>query len=196
MVAHTNLSKSSRTFAFCFGFMEGKGHSRQLRKLLLKAGFQLAPLTQADIIIAHSAGCALIPKQATPKLVIYTGMPLILARPKSTWVKVSLPRRKDGSLRHGLIIRVRNSYYTVRHIKRNVGIMRDPRIAQPVIFPKVQSVFIANRHDPWPKGAELNRLIDEQPWAFLSLPGAHENLWHEPERYIPIINHYAKQVLA
>jgi len=180
------------TFAVCYGFMEGVGHSRRLRKLLVKAGFRPSPVTEADIIIAHSAGCVLIPANAKPKLVVYTGMPLALARPQSTWVKATLPRIKDGNLRRELLARLNNTYYGLRHVKRNLGIMRDPKIAKPVIFPKAQTVFIANRYDPWPKGPELDKLVAKQPWAFISLPGTHESLWKEPDRYVAILEHYAR----
>lgn len=189
---HTNSKSKPVHFAICYGFMEGPGHSRSLRKQLQTAGFVKTNLHVADIIIAHSAGCVLLPADATPKLVIYTGMPLVLARPQHTWVHASWPHLKNGQWKHELRNRSNNTYYGLRNLKRNVSIMRDPKIAQPVIFPKAQAVFIANRHDPWPKGPELDKLVESHPWAFISLPGKHENLWEKPGHYVNIINHYAR----
>src|SRR5579864_2793078 len=190
-MAATNSNKPL-TFAICYGFMEGSAHGRRLRQQLHQAGFKASKVHEAELIVAHSAGCVLIPADAKPKLVIYTGMPLVLARPQRTWVRATWPRLKKGQWKHELTTRSHNTYYGVRHLKRNLSIMRDPKIAQPVIFPRAQTVFIANQHDPWPKGEELDKLVTQHPWVFLSLPGPHEHLWHAPHDYVTIIDHYAR----
>ena len=175
------------TFAICYGFMEGTDHGKKLSRLLEKNGYRKAKKSSADIIIAHSAGCWLIPPDANPKIVVYIGMPLVMARPTKTWINASLTSLMHDPIIRNLNVRLKNTYDGMAHPIRNLQIMRQPKIAQPVIFPQAKSIFIANRYDPWPKGQYLDSLIENKPWAFIGMPGAHEHLWEEPKSYVAII---------
>jgi hypothetical protein len=66
------------------------------------------------------------------------------------------------------------------------------RTAQPRILPQVPAIFIANRHDPWPHAAQLQSYVADHPWAFIHLPGSHDDIWEHSERYVAIITHYAR----
>jgi hypothetical protein len=159
---------------------------------LLKASGHLpAAVEQADIIIAHSAGCWLIPKSAKPRLIIYVGMPLSQAKPLRTWRRAILNNYRQGVLQNlqGLLI---STYYLLRQPRRNSKIWHMAKDAQPVIFSGVMSVFIANHDDPWPHAAKLHQYLAEQDWSFISLPGSHDDIEHHSERYVAIINHYAR----
>jgi hypothetical protein len=157
--------------------MGGPGHSRTFRKLMIQAGFQPTVITMADIILAHSAACWLIPETARPKVVTYVGI-------------------RRGQLMQQLHTRSHNTYYAFRQPIRNFGIMRHPKIAQPVIFPTAQTLFVANRYDPWPRGPSLKTFLTTKPWVFIGMPGSHENIWEDPRNYVTILNHYAKRLLA
>jgi hypothetical protein len=176
--------------------MGGPGHSRTFRKLMIQAGFQPTVITMADIILAHSAACWLIPETARPKVVTYVGMPLVMARPRDTWIRASLLSLRRGQLMQQLHTRSHNTYYAFRQPIRNFGIMRHPKIAQPVIFPTAQTLFVANRYDPWPRGPSLKTFLTTKPWVFIGMPGSHENIWEDPRNYVTILNHYAKRLLA
>ena len=191
-MAIINSGSEQPSFAVSYGFTEGNLHSRRLRKQLRAMGFRQAPLASADIIVAHSTGCCLIPQSAQPKLVIYIGMPLVMARPRKAWVQANLANFKDGHIMHNIAIRLKNTGTGLRHPWRNVSMLRKPIIGIPSLFPKAQSVFIANRDDPWPRGPELDSFIASKPWAFISLSGAHDNVWNDSIQYLNIINHYAK----
>jgi hypothetical protein len=80
-MAHTKSKhrkiRRSCTYAIVYGFISGPGLGRQLRDLLNSAGLTETPdINKADVLVAHSAGCLLIPAEARPKLVIYVGATL------------------------------------------------------------------------------------------------------------------------
>jgi hypothetical protein len=193
-MAYTNSKrKAEPSFAIIYGLNGGSLPGRKLSRLFKEAGWKPAKQAgEADLIIAHSAGCWLIPPSAEPKLVMYVGMPLAQATPRRTWAAANKVAFQKGGIKHSLKIRAQNAYYQVRQPRRNLGIIRRAKTAQPVIFPKAQSIFIANRHDPWLKSETLQTYLDNQEWAFISLPGVHDDIWKHPERYAAIINHYAR----
>lgn len=193
-MADTNFNNV--TFAISYGFMEGHLHGRGLTKGLAKRGFHSSDLDQADIIIAHSAGCGLIPADSKPSLVVYIGMPLHMAKPKRQWAGVTLTSLTKGNPLKDLVTRAKNSYHGVINIRRNIRIMQNPQLGEPALFPGAKAVFIANRYDAWPRGPGLERFVDQKPWAFISLPGTHEDIWENPEKYVDIIEVYAKRLLA
>lgn len=191
--------ESSRplTFAISYGFVEGSFHALKLDRLLKKAGFVPAKnMHDADIIIAHSAGCWLIPNNAKPKLVIYVGMPLPLTSAQKTWLKSNwLSMRlfiSKGHVFQMLRIGLLNTYYALLQPRRSLDIIHGSKSAQPVIFPDSSTVFIANRHDPWPRSKQLDNYVESNGWSFLSLPGSHNNIWQHPIYYVDIIKKYAR----
>lgn len=185
---------SPKTYAISYGLAGGPAHSRQLRKLLGAAGFRRAPLHKADIVIAHSAGCWLLPTDLKPTLVIYVGMPLAVENPRQTWSTATRLGARHSPVRHTVNNRLKNTYYQLLQPRRNIEIIRMAKHAQPVIFPGVrQAVFIANRHDPWPGNAGfLQNFAKNADWAFVGLPGTHDDIWGRPERYVEVIKHYAR----
>ena len=190
----TISSRKPISFAICYGFVSGPAHGRRLRQELEHAGFTVADIEVADIIIVHSGGCWLIPARSQPKLIIYVGMPLALDRPTLT-----LARAQRASFSPGkghplpnLKVRILNIYYLLRQGRRNFALVRQAKVAKLVEFPAAQTVFIANHYDPWPQSAALKDLISSKPWAFLGLQGTHDNIWEEPVVYAAIIEHYAR----
>jgi hypothetical protein len=193
MVSTASKRKAEPSFAISYGLAGGMGHGRKITKLLKEAGWEQAKqVSEADIIIAHSAGCWLIPLSAQPKLVVYVGMPLAQSSPRRTWAATNRLAFQKAGIKNSLKVRIKGSYYYLREPRRNWGIIRRARTGQPVIFSKAQSVFIANRHDPWTQSETLQTYLDNRDWAFINLPGPHGDMWHHPERYVAIIKHYAR----
>lgn len=193
MAAIASKPKAELNFAISYGLAGGRGHGRKFSKLLQQAGWKPAKqASDADIIIAHSAGCWLIPRSAKPKLVLYIGMPLAQAAPRRTWAAARKIAFQKSSLKYSLKTNIQSGYYVSCQLRRTWGIIRQAKTAQPVIFPKARSVFIANRHDLWPQSETLQTYLENRDWAFISLPGIHDDIWEHPERYVAIINHYAR----
>lgn len=195
-MANTKSTKHL-SFAYSYGFTEGKVHSRKLTALLKKAGYTLSDNpASADIIIAHSAGCWYKLDQLDPRLIIYVGMPLPTKRAGSIWLQANKMSFK-ALLKQGKFFRLLksicfNAGYMLRHPLRNLDIIRKAEHALPVSFNNALTVFVMNRYDPWPQSNRLTKLIGSEPWSFVSLSGMHNNLWHEPEKYVKLINHYAR----
>ncbi|HEX7632993.1 MAG TPA: hypothetical protein VF401_01560 [Candidatus Saccharimonadales bacterium] len=187
-------TSSKPSFALSYGFVGGPAHGQKLRKLATQAGFVPTSLDKADIIIAHSAGCWLIPTSVQPKLVIYVGMPLAMARAPRTWIRANLESFKEGNVMQNFSLRLKNTHYGLRQPLRNLGIIREAntKIGNPVIIASTSAIFIANHDDPWPRSEEHQQaLMNTQAWAFIGMPGDHNNIWYQPERYVAIMEHYA-----
>lgn len=193
MANTSSKTKPSLSSAISYGLSGGPAHARKISKLLRQAGYTPTKnFIDADVVIAHSAGCWLIPDTARPKMVVYIGMPLAQARPRRTWMTANTASFIKGNVLRNTQTRFKNTYYWLRQPVRNVNIVRNAKIARPVILPGVPAVFISNRHDPWPKSERLQTHLDTKDWAFISLPGTHDDIWEHPERYVAIINHYAR----
>jgi hypothetical protein len=88
-------------------------------------------------------------------------------------------------------------FYAITQPRRNSRIIRaTAHVSQPKPPKDAHVVFIANRHDPWPRSAHLDEFIESLPFSFISLPGAHNSIWYEPALYVAIISHYAADLLA
>lgn len=184
-------AKKPLKYAISYGLAGGNLHSRHFRKAMVEAGFQHVAKDEADIIIAHSAGCWLIPKNSSPQLVLYVGMPLANQKPSVTWRKALKSGYSNNSLRRNLKISSKNTFYSLTQPRRNIRIIRQASNFEPSTFKGARNIFIANHFDPWPQGPKLGSFIDDHNWAFLNLEGSHDNIWDNPERYVAIIKQYA-----
>lgn len=195
-MANTQSTKPL-TFALSYGFVEGAAHGRKISRMLKKAGFEPAKsLAKADVIIAHSAGCWLLPENAKPQLMIYIGMPLPLTSAQKLWLKANWMNIKSflakGHVLKMFRVAALNTYYALRHTRRTIDIIQGVKTAKPTVFKGALTIFIANQHDPWPHSAKLSDYIEREDWTFLSLPGAHNNIWIHPAYYVDIIKNYAE----
>jgi hypothetical protein len=189
----TNSAKHALSYSFSYGFLGGALHARKFKRQMQSAGYNYVLEPQnADIIIAHSAGCWLIPKNSRPKLIVYVGMPLNQSEPRKTILAANAARVKElRDRRYILPLQLKSMYHGLRQPVRNIRIVKSAKQLKPVIIKSAGVVFIANRHDPWTQDKKLETYLIKQPWAFINLPGAHDHIWEQPKFYIDIINHYA-----
>ncbi len=196
-MANTKSNKPL-SFALSYGFAEGSAHGRKISRLLKEAGFvPAAQLSDADIIIAHSAGCWLMQEGAKPTIVLYVGMPLPLTNAQKIWLKSNWLSLRSVLAKGNIINMLRgfilNSYYSLKHFRRSVAIVKGVSTAVPTVFGSANTIFIANQHDPWPRSSRLQGYIDKQhKWSFISFPGSHNNIWQHPAYYVDIIKKYAE----
>src|SRR5690349_1106305 len=62
--------------AIIYGWSEGPWHGKKLRQEISNAGFEIIKQPEkADIIIAHSGGCFMLPQQSRAHLVLLVGLP-------------------------------------------------------------------------------------------------------------------------
>jgi len=179
------------SYALCYGLMGGSMHGRKFDRAMRQHGYRLKPANEADVIIAHSAGCWLIPKKARPKLIMYIGLPLNNTDPRRTLNEASRLMRQHDTRRNSFHRTTISILYGVIQPRRNIRIIRMAKAAKPIIFPNVPVVFIVNRYDPWLSPELLKQYTDIMPWSFINLPGSHDDVKYSPDRYAEIIDHYA-----
>ncbi|HVX56125.1 MAG TPA: hypothetical protein VHA37_00175 [Candidatus Saccharimonadales bacterium] len=191
-MASTGSRRKPLTYAVVDGLAGRPSHSHVLRKLLDGEHLQATEDTeQADIIITHSAGCWLVPKTAAARLVIWIGVPLAENQGRA-YRQANLQIYRHAGTRRLVPLFAGNLYYALRYFRRSLAIIRMAKHAEPIILPKAAYVFIANRYDPWPRSRRLDTFLKTKDWAFISLSGSHDDVWHHPERYAAIIDHYAR----
>lgn len=156
------------------------------------ANFIPAKPETADIIIAHSGGCWLIPKTAKPHLVVYIGMCLPQPDLRQAFLQANGSSLRRSKFTSNVKTKLTSSYHSLMRPKRNLDMIRMAKRAKPVVFPKVDAIFVANRYDPWPNSDALGNYIARYGWSFIGMEGAHDDIWEHPERYVAIINHYAR----
>jgi len=191
-MARTASKPKPLTYALSYGLAGGPFHARSLMRYMKAAKFIPATLETADIIIAHSAGCWLIPSTATPRLVVYVGMPLAQTHPTKTFLQAQRNSSRYNRLSSQFKIRLISTYYLLIQPQHNKDIVRMASHARPIIFPKAKTVLIANHHDPWPKSKTLDDYLSRYNWSFISMEGAHDDIGIHPERYVEVIKHYAR----
>lgn len=183
------MANQPTTVAIMYGFAEGPWHGRGLKKHLRAAGYVVTKKTrQADIIIAHSASCYLIPRLARAKLIVHVDY--------THWPGRSLGNSLAEALRFDL-----KTYGTLRwlvrctihdiHMLRLVhGARMIPGWKNPArkLDQLIDSrhVFVRNQHDSYCHVDALLHATDSSR-TYVSLPGGHVDIWDNPERYVHLL---------
>ncbi|HUS26713.1 MAG TPA: hypothetical protein VMY99_05190 [Nevskiaceae bacterium] len=161
---------------------------------LAKAGFELTrSMQEADIILAHSGGCFVLP--ATPQaLVILMGL--------THWPGKSIVRAIGQKIRGDLAVHraegglgpwLRKTFWNglyLCNMPANIRMFQGRKHGAVWQLPAHNTILIRNRHD-----AFCTPQINELPFAAMpqvvELPGHHDDIWMHPERYVDIIKlHY------
>jgi hypothetical protein len=192
------------TYAILYGFSENHHHGKEIEQLLRIQGFvKAAQAAEADIIIAHSAGCYQVPAKSTAQLVFLVGVPMNSDPARKTFIKASTLDIQIAMKDKQLLIK------RLRLARHNTGaLIRHPRyhrsLAQLVVKnrhvpPSItgpQLIVVSNRYDPWPIPLFDKQHTSSYDASFISLTGAHDHIWQAPEEYVAIINYYAARLFT
>lgn len=196
MATNTHSNKSQLTYAVSYGLFSGPAHGKRLQAAMKKAGYhEVSRQTDADIIIAHSAGCWQVTPGKTTQLIVYVGMPFALERPLKTWYAATsamlkiMPGSTDKKwLRY---VARHNLAFVFRQPLRNWRIIRNAK--KPHRLPMgIPSILVINEDDVWTHSPAMETHIQKHDWDFVGLPGSHNDIWQHPDRIVAIINHHAK----
>jgi hypothetical protein len=181
---------SSSTLCILYGLNEGPAMGRLLVKACEQAGIQLTDNPEtADIILAHSGGCLLVPATHQARLVIMVGFPYwpghnwLSATCGKVWQDYQLNRRR-GTLAQWLhncayhcryALRLRSAWNMFKNLKPDSPWNSHGR-----------QVFVRNRHDTYCM-PDIHRLPFRGPRTFLSFSGQHDDCWDNPEPYIQLL---------
>jgi hypothetical protein len=193
MTEATVLRTKPLSYAIVYGLASGKLQSKALEAALQSQG--LVPSSDAsgaDILIAHSGGCWLLPPEAQAQVVLMTGAPLRHRHTFGTYLMTNmqlwLTAVHDHYLRQRLVWSLYGAFYLLREPWRNGRVIRACfKAGELQAYPSAQTFFIANQHDPWPKGDNLEQLLKAESWTFISLQGSHEAIYETPEAYTSIL---------
>ncbi len=187
-VETTDLSKPV-SVGIVYGFAEGKLTARRLRKALREAGYIIRTPSEADIIIAHSGGYLVFPKNIQAHTILYVGAntwdrPLGGSLKKKLQFDYSKAKARGQLLAwlwHGL----RNDLYILkpRHTFRlALGYIAKP--PQPPIA--ARTIVLRNRHDSY--STEKSLLLWSNIDTFIAFEGGHDDMWNHPSTYVDTLN--------
>lgn len=196
-MARTYSQDKPIKYFIAYGFVGGALNGIRMRHLLKKAGYvKSRSINEADIVIAHSAGCWDLAGSAQAKLVLLVGLPMAKVSVKvSSYNSKQMYRTalKNHHYLHAINVRILAIIYFLLQPKRNYRIIRyTSRFQTEFVPPKGPGIVcIVNQYDPWPTGSLMQEYIDREDWAFIGMSGSHDDLWEHPSRYVEIIDHYA-----
>lgn len=182
-----------KSVAIIYGFAEGKWQGRLMRLALAEVGYRLENNpTLADVIIAHSGGCLILPNSKKQQEIILIDPPYWPGRPmlKSLFSQLlSDPtwRKQNGQLGYWLQKLLWNTYYIFRHPIRNLKMyVPSHKVRLFEILPQQEITIVRNQGDPWCSPETKSRAAKNNI-PFYELPGTHDDCWLNPEKYIKVV---------
>jgi len=183
------------TVAIIYGFAEGPFMARKLRRVLSQQGFNYTEnVAEADLIIAHSGGCLLVPKKAKASAVLLVA-PTAAWRgsmPQAMHGKVKLDRaeaRANKQLRAWFKKSSYNALYMLTGMARAYRMFqRLDRNGLPVLTADRVGI-ITFRKDPWSRHIGTAGLHHKHDYTFVSHDRTHDDLWNHPQTYISVLQY-------
>jgi hypothetical protein len=178
------------TVCIIYGVNEGPALGAAFRSACRQAGFRITnDPAKADIVIAHSGGCFIIPAHSRAKLIINIGVTYRPSRPLliSTIMKVWLDMRahyQQGRLGQWPRKLITNLRYA-RKLSTFRTMLAGMHAGRPWNDPRHQ-IVVRNRHDAY-SHPDICKLQAKGPRTFISFPGEHDDCWLNPERYVHLI---------
>jgi hypothetical protein len=182
-----------------YGFAEGRAIGKVLRRELRQAEYINTRFkSRADVLIAHSGGCLLIPKKNKAKLIVLVDPPFW---PGKNVVKSILQKIKRDYSHHREVKNVKrlsaktghNGRYLLTTAPRTARMRkahRQQRFPEPMKGQKI--ILIRNLHDPFCSPTIAQELPQAQHYEFQEFAGEHDDIWHYPKKYIELIDSVIK----
>lgn len=178
------------------GFSGGPMHTRQFRKALTDAGFQVIKnRRQADIIIAHSAGIYAVPDDARAHLIMLIGPTYWPGRPliKRVSQHTKTSRRhhvQNFGWAYFIWKKLLELYYFFRrHNYMWLGILNNNKLehVQKLMGRADQKTLVVrNQSDPF-TSPQIKTLIKGPGVKYVELPGVHDDYVKNPKPYIDLL---------
>jgi hypothetical protein len=173
-----------------YGWPEGRWHSKQLVEALKKQGCKVVSSPEdAAVIIAHSAGCYMLPQVLTARVILLIGLPNWPDKPlvKCMLEKLSL-ESKDKQWFQKTFWHVT---YAISQPIRSYRAFRTHRKKYLPNYSENQVILVHNQQDTYMNVAVSKQLAKQRKWFLRNLEGQHDDLWQNPQSYIDIIKEYA-----
>jgi len=191
-----------KTVAVIEGFSGGPMHTRSFRRALAEAGYRVIKnRSEADIIIAHSAGIYGIPAAAKAELLIligptyWPGERLLKRLVRHTRSSKRYHVAKFG-WRYYLWKKLLELYYLFRrHRYMWLGIIHNnrlDRLDELIEKPGRKTIIIRNQDDPFSSPA-LGGALKQPNVQFKEMPGVHDDYVSNPKPYIDLLRKAASK---
>jgi hypothetical protein len=191
---------SPKHFSVCilYGLCEGPAIGRKFIRLLLANGYTITNDPRfADLIIAHSGGCLVLPNNCEAKLILLIGLP----DSQYSLLRVTLVKKikLDAQMYYRDHIFGQWLYKTFWHtvyfwnMANNWHMLHG--LKTHARYDSGNAVLIRNRDDITASDDPKQLHIKNMP--LLSLTGQHDDCWLHPEKYLAIIQaYYGQRLLA
>ncbi len=193
----------SPTYAILYGFSENQHHAKEMEQFLQKDGFiKTTDAARADVVIAHSAGCYMLPGDMHAKLVVLIGVPMNKDKVRKTFFKAwrndNVYQRQNKQFSKKLKLLSHNTATVIFHPAKQRTLVKLVATVnhEPPHIDVPELIVINNRDDPWPEPLLARQYTDTYRASFVSLPGGHDHIWQAPEEYVAIINYYAARLFT
>jgi hypothetical protein len=182
---------NSPTVCIVYGFAEGPAMGRRLRLALEQAGFEtVSNPARADIILAHSGGCFVLPEKHQAKLVILIGPPhwpgksLLMAIAQKAWLDMRAHRQ--GRKLAGWLKKAGWNLVYGANIRRNMDMQRGRKQGSLWQTNAARVVMVRNHQDTFctPK---VHSLPFKTPPIIVEMIGQHDDCWIAPQKYVDIV---------
>ncbi len=184
-----------KSVAIVYGWSEGPWQSKRFRKQLSNSGFVITKdPTAADIVVAHSLGCYLVPHHIKARLIVLIGPGFwpdkSLFRAVTENMKVGMSQHhREGEIKWWLNKLAHNFWYVLT--RPTITFLLIKRNAKHDFLPhnigQRKILLVRNEKDTFlhPNIQEL--LPKTRPYRLIKMPGGHEDCWVNPERYIDLL---------
>lgn len=174
--------------AISYGWTEGPLQAKKLRAKLRESGFQvIKDQKPADIIIAHSGGCFLLPEQGKAEIVMMVGLPYWPNRHllNSLYQKIRTETKNLGWIKKTLF----NTYYLFARPRQWFRMYKAwKKVSLPRSSDYSSIICVRNRHDHFLHPIESEVLSKKHGWQHVLLDGTHDDLWLNPDKYVEILH--------
>lgn len=180
------------TVAIIHGWAEGEWQSRQFRQQLIDNGFSVSSdIKSADIIFAHSSGCFLVPPEVKAKTIILVGPPYWPHRHLATSVLTKLFKevtvhRHTQPFSWWLNKLAHNLWYIIANPQASLRVITDHKLTN-LPSPSRHQVILIRPADDTFTHPNIQKLLADQNYTFITLPGAHDDCWLDSQTYIDLI---------
>jgi hypothetical protein len=192
----TQKSSKAQTIAIIHGFCEGPWHEQRLRPALEAAGFVItADPHNADIILAHSGGCFLVPPPRAGQRVIFIGIPywpgrsLAYGLMQKMWRDLLL-HYTEKELRFWAVKTLQNGRY-LWQAKTHLNMLRGRR--RRTVWQHGANAIVIRHTEDTVCTPELASLPFTNAPRSVELPGHHDDCWRIPAAIVDVVqsNHGA-----
>lgn len=184
-----------KTVAIVPGWAEGSWQSRKLAQELAAAGFKVTDkIEQADIIIAHSLGCYMLPRDIKNKTILLIGLPFWPNRSTIYSLMAKLRNelkyhRKNKNFGWWLNKLSHNCWYLINNpMLRYIGYGFSKLSSTSLPDGTRNKVLLVRPADDTFCHPDVQKLLPiAEDYNFKQLAGAHDDCWFKPQPYIDLL---------